>query len=327
MNKSFAIIATLMISISLVMGGISEAQAKRFGGARSFGGKSAFSSPYRRSTSSLPARSAGQKKAYNQNQAARQNMSRRGGLMGMLGALALGGLLGSLFFGGAFENFNFMDILVFGGIAYLLYRLFAARSGQRVQTNTYGRSRYIDDSDDDQNLQPQTQYRENNSQKTGGSAAFDTDILFKKDKNPDTQRQQTFQQDADFEPTVIPDGFDEKDFLAGAEIAFRHLQEAWDNRELAEIRGLTTDKVFAEIQEQLRASNESNKTEILKLQSELLEVREVGSELQAVVLFDCIMRENTDKQTEQVIEVWHFIKPKSSIQPKWYLDGIQQLED
>ena len=68
----------------------------------------------------------------------------------------------------------------------------------------------------------------------------------------------------------------------------------------------------------------------MKLQSELLEVREVGSELQAVVLFDCIMRENTDEQTEQteqVREVWHFIKPKSSIQPKWYLDGIQQLED
>jgi len=49
--------------------------------------------------------------------------------MGMLGGLALGGLLGSLFFCGAFENINFMDILVFGGIAFLLYKLFAARKG------------------------------------------------------------------------------------------------------------------------------------------------------------------------------------------------------
>lgn len=319
MTKNFGIVATLIITLSLAMDGISDAEAKRFGGARSFGGKSAFSSPYRRSTTSQPTRSANQQKAYKQNQAARQTMSKRGGLMGMLGALALGGLIGSLFFGGAFENFNFMDILVFGGIAYMLYRLFAAKSGQ-TQAPAYGRSTYND------YQAPQTQYRDNRSQHANSSAAFDTDILFDKDKKSDVHAQENFQQDTDFEPAVIPAGFDEKDFLAGAEIAFRHLQDAWDNRELAEIRGLTTDKVFAEIQEQLQASVEVNKTDVLKLQSELLDVREVGSELEAVMMFDCIIRENPGQQAEQVREVWHFIKPKNSSQPKWYLDGIQQLE-
>ena len=116
-------------------------------------------------------------------------------------------------------------------------------------------------------------------------------------------------------------------FLDGAKIAFANLQKAWDERDLAEIRGLTTDKVFAEIQDQLKASDTENRTEILKLEAELLEVREVGSELEAVVLFDTIMREDNDAQAGQVREVWHFIKPKVSIQPKWYLDGIQQLAD
>ena len=103
------------------------------------------------------------------------------------------------------------------------------------------------------------------------------------------------------------------------------LQEAWDKRDLAQIRGLTTDKVFAEIQDQLRASNGNNQTDVLKVNAELLEVREDGSELEATVLFDCILREDGG-ETEQVREVWHFIKPVNSKQTKWYLDGIQQLE-
>ena len=123
MNRLSGFIVTLLIGSSLIYGGIQDAEAKRFGGARSFGSKPSYSNPYRRSTTK-PTRSASQQRASQQNQAARQSMSRRGGLMGMLGGLALGGLLGAMFFGGAFAGLNFMDILVFGGIAYLLYKLF-----------------------------------------------------------------------------------------------------------------------------------------------------------------------------------------------------------
>ncbi len=324
MNKFFTLAGTLAISLTLALGNISDAEAKRFGGGTSFGSKSIYSSPYRRSTSSQPSRSASQQQAYQKNQAARQSLSRRGGLMGMLGALALGGLLGSLFFGGAFEGFNFMDLLVFGGIAYLLYRLFAAKAGQERHMPAYNRDRY--DQYDDRN-EP-IRYRADEAASDGNrQAGFNTDLLFGKNNKGDADGQSGLQPDADFAPAAMPSGFNEADFLAGAKNAFRTLQQAWDNRDLAEIRALTTDKVFAEIQDQLQASSENNQTDILKLEAELLEVRELGSELEAVVLFDTIMRENPFDQAEQVREVWHFVKGKSSIQPKWYLDGIQQLED
>ena len=304
MNKYTPIAAFLLIALSLSLVGMSDADAKRFGGGSSFGGRSAYSAPYQRSALP-PSRSASQQQATAQNQAARQGMASRGGLMGMLGGLALGGLLGSLFFGGTFENFNFMDILVLGGIAYLLYKLFAAKAGA-VQRPAYNRSAY---DDKPQPMQP-------------NPAGFNTDILFKKDNKP------TAAQDTGFNnPGAVPDGFDPQAFLTGAKRAYTTLQKAWDERDLAEIRGLTTDKVFAEIQAQLKASATENHTDLLKLNAELLEVREIGSELEAVVLFDAIMREDIDAQTEQVREVWHFVKPKISIQPKWLLDGIQQLED
>ncbi|WAK02269.1 Tim44 domain-containing protein [Methylobacter sp. YRD-M1] len=323
MNRYTGIVATLLIGLSLSLGSISDAEAKRFGGGSSFGGRSSFSQPYKRSADA-PARSATQQQqqAAQPNQAAKPSWSR--GLMGMLGGLALGGLLGSLLAGGAFQGINFLDILVLAALAFMLYKFFAAKKA-REQQPVYDRTAgHYDNS-----ASAYTPYQEPQSSSSNPSG-FDTDIMFKKDKPSAEPAMQSFQQDADFgqsQDIAVPAGFDTQAFLSGAKTAFKTLQKAWDDRDLAEIRGLTTDKVFAEIQDQLKASSEENRTDILKLDAELLEVREVGSELQAVVLFDVIMREDADAQTNQVREVWHFIKPKNSIQPTWYLDGIQQLED
>ncbi|MDD1626756.1 MAG: Tim44 domain-containing protein, partial [Methylococcaceae bacterium] len=217
MNKYTSIIAFCLIALSLGMGVMSDADAKRFGGGSSFGGRSSYSAPYKRSAIP-PSRSASQQQASAQNQTARQGMANRGGLMGMLGGLALGGLLGSLFFGGAFENFNFMDILVFGGIAFLLYKLFAARKGA-AQRPAYNRTA---------NNYAEPQPVQSNP------AGFNTDVLFNKDKKPSAG--QSFQPDTDFNNTVtIPSGFDQQAFLSGAKIAFTTLQKAWDDGDLAEI--------------------------------------------------------------------------------------------
>ncbi|MEY2666110.1 MAG: hypothetical protein RLZZ384_281, partial [Pseudomonadota bacterium] len=125
----------------------------------------------------------------------------------------------------------------------------------------------------------------------------------------------------------LPAGFDEYAFLDNAKHYFVKLQKAWDERDFAEIRGLTSDKVFAEIQDQLKSSTDINKTDILKLEAEILEVRDLTSEFEAVVLFDTIMRESEHEHPNQVREVWHFVKSKSGFQSNWILDGIQQLED
>ena len=299
MNKYSFMVAFLVIGVCLVLSGMTDAEAKRFGGGSSFGSRPAYNAPFQRSALP-PSRSASQQQATNQNQMARQGMSQRGGLMGMLGGLALGGLLGALFFGGAFENINAMDILVLLGLAYLLYKLFAAKATQQSSSQ-------------------RSAYEVQSSTMPSNPAGFNTDILFK--KQADLSASQNIQQDN------IPAGFDSHAFLVGAKIAYSSLQKAWDAKELADIRGLTTDKVFAEIQSQLKASTTYNVTDLLKLEAELLEVREIGSELQATVLFDAIMREDINGSAEQIKEIWHFVKPKASIQPKWLLDGIQQLED
>lgn len=310
MNKYTGIIVTFLMGLCLTLGGMSDADAKRFGGGSSFGSRPSYSAPYQRSATP-PARPANQQQqTATQNPAANPVRNNRSGLMGILGGLALGGLLGSIFAGGGFNGINFMDILVFGGIAFLLYKLFAAKKAGSAQQPAYHRT-----ADNNYQQPPSSQ---------AGRAGFNTDILFGNNRDAASE---SHHQSAQFNTSAIPADFDQQAFLAGAKIAFINLQKAWDDRDFAEIRGLTTDKVFADIQDQLKASNTENRTEVLKLEAELLEVREVGSELEATVLFDTIMREDSSAHAEQVREVWHFVKPKVSIQPKWYLDGIQQLAE
>ena len=203
--------------------------------------------------------------------------------------------------------------LLFAGVAYLLYRLFAsrARQGQPVTGTPYGQSA--------PSAGDPVYHRENANQANSASG-FNTDVLFGKGKGGGAFNASAAQS------VNVPANFDQAGFLRGAESAYRYLQDAWDKRDLAAIRGLTTDKVFAELQDQLRASSAVNKTDVLKVNAELLEVREAGSELEATVLFDCILRED-DGPSGQVREVWHFIKLVNSQQAKWFLDGIQQLED
>jgi len=325
MNKLLGLFFTLTLAVSLSLANISDAEAKRFGGARSFGSKSSFSKSYSRKASS-PAKTASQKKATQQNQTARQSMSRRGGLMGMLGGLALGGLLGSLFFGGAFENFNFMDILIFGGIAYLLFKLFAAKASNQSPRPVFTQQNQTSRTKKDP-LSTRS-YQRNDEPNANSTAGFNTDIFSNKSGDSKfTPSSVNTEEDISQETLVLPKDFDEAAFLDGAKGAYKMLQSAWDNKDLSGIRGLTTDKVFSEIQSQLQASDEDNKTDILNIEAELLEFRELSTEMEATVLIDSLLREDADASATQVREVWTFIKPKNSLQSKWYLDGLQQLED
>lgn len=130
---------------------------------------------------------------------------------------------------------------------------------------------------------------------------------------------------------TLPAGFDAAEFLRGAEAAYRRLQAAWDSGELADLREFTTDAVFAEIQDQYRARQGENKTELQELRSYLQGVTETDDQLEARVLFSATLMERDAAspllvEPTEVEEVWHFIKPKRSPRPTWFLDGIQQVE-
>ncbi len=216
-------------------------------------------------------------------------MGGRGMFGGMLGGLLMGGLLGSLFFGGGFSGIGMMDILLIGGGLFLLMRFLRSR-------------------------QPAAQ--------TAGGPSQTHDMNRGAWDNLRTAQQHTSTSAPDY-----PAGFDAQEFLGGAKAAYTRLQSAWDARDMDDLRQFTSPEVFAEIKAQAEADPNPGKTEILLLEASLLEVKTVGNQTIATVLFDTMLREDSaSAPAEQVREAWHFSRYETGGAKHWVVEGIQQLE-
>ena len=122
----------------------------------------------------------------------------------------------------------------------------------------------------------------------------------------------------------IPAGFDVAAFLRQAKLNFVRLQAAHDAGDLEDIRNFTTPEVFAEIRLQLdERGGAAQKTEILSLEAELLEVAEEFRQYIASVRFHGTLRESEGAAAEAFDEVWHLTKPVDGSRG-WVIAGIQQ---
>ncbi len=303
MKSLFNFFTILLASTTLLISGMDVAEAKRLGGGKSFGSKFSFSQPLKKN--SMAKTSAQQKPsspAMQQNTARKQQLAQRGGVMGMLGALALGGLLGVLFMGGAFEGVNFMDILIISLIIFLLFKFLSRRSQQQpAVAGGYGPTD-LDDLGDIDNHQQQR----SGSNQLGGNDNTGEGSSIDELRN------------------ISPKQFDQAAFIEGAKSCFARLQQAWNEGDLSDIRQFTTDHVFGEIQDQHQAGESHGKTEIVSLDAELLSSNDLSSKQEAIVLFRAELTE--DDTSHCIEEVWHFIKPANSQQTTWFLDGIQQVQ-
>ena len=299
MKSIFSFFTVLLACSTLLISGMDVAEAKRLGGGKSFGSKFSQSQPLKKNSMNKNSAQGQQASpAMQQNAARKQQLTQRGGVMGMLGALALGGILGALFFGGAFEGINFMDILIIGLIIFLLFKFMSRRSQQQpAAAGGYGPAD-LDDADNQQ--------RQSASDQLGGHSNMD------EERSIDDLR------------SDAPKQFDQEAFIEGAKSCFARLQQAWDDGDLSDIRQFTTDHVFGEIQDQHQSREKHGKTEIVSLHAELLSSTDLGSKQEAIVLFKAELTE--DGNSHPVEEVWHFVKPANSLQTTWFLDGIQQVE-
>jgi predicted lipid-binding transport protein (Tim44 family) len=287
--KKISYLAILILGLGLIMLTMPDlADAKRMGGGKSFGSKPSNSQSYQKSTP--PPSSPTQQAAPGAAGAAgAAGKGMFGGMFGgMLGGMLLGGLLGSLFFGGGFGP-GLMDIVLIGGGLYLLFRFLRSR---KPAMQTPAGSPPVQDAP---------------------AGAWD--------------HMRTTQAPTGSSQIPMPAGFDADDFLAGAKAAYIHLQSAWDKRDLNALRQFTSDEVFAELETQAKDDPTPGKTDILMVETQLLEVKTEGNQTIATVLFDCMLREDSaTAPAEQVREVWHFSRYDIGGKPNWVVEGIQQLE-
>ncbi len=313
MLKKTGLFLLLPAAFTLLLALADASEARRFGGGRSFGGKGLFSNKrYAKPTAPRKDQSAQQsgKQGQNaQNKNAAAPRSRFGGFGGLLGGMLMGGLLGSMLFGGGFSGINLMDILIIGVVLLLLFKFLGAR--KRAAAGAGGPSRGSPFSVSAP-TGPTGPTAPTGAGPLGGGFGPGGDLS---------------QPAAEPVGPNVPPGFDEAEFLEGAKAVYVRLQEAWDRRDLDDIRDFAAQDVCEEIERQAKEDPKPGRTEILLLEARLLEFKTVGDHTRATVYFDALLREDQAADSSaQTREVWHFTRDESNPGANWRLEGIQQLE-
>lgn len=123
----------------------------------------------------------------------------------------------------------------------------------------------------------------------------------------------------------IPADFDSEGFLRIAKVNFIRLQASNDAGNLDDIREFTSSEMFAEIKLDIDArKGQSQRTDVVTLDAELLEVVSEGHLHIASVRFHGMLREDSNTAAAPFDEVWTLSKAING-NTGWVLSGITQL--
>lgn len=279
MKKGLLIAAALVCGMLLAL---TEAEARRLGASRSIGAQRSVATPPPASAPSRQAQPAPTGQAPAGPAPAPGNR-----WLPLLGGLAIGGLLGSLFGGSGLGGLVLLAVLAVAAIAVL--RLFAGQRGQALPEPAH-----LAGVSGESALAPETS-------DIGGGPRI-----------------------ASAQPS-LPAGFDSEGFLRSAKLNFVRLQLANDGERLDEIREFTTQEMYDELQRDIaQRAGTSQQTDVVRLDADLLELATEAGRHWASVRFSGLVREAPGTPPEGFEEVWNLVKPADGTSG-WLLAGIQQM--
>lgn len=121
-----------------------------------------------------------------------------------------------------------------------------------------------------------------------------------------------------------PADFNATEFLRHARLNFVRLQEANDARNSTALADFLTPDVLAGVQDQWQTEAAAQgKTEVVTLESEILEVTTEGLLYIVSVHFSGLIREDAGAEPQPFAEIWHLEKPLRGA-TGWLVSGIQQ---
>ncbi len=121
-----------------------------------------------------------------------------------------------------------------------------------------------------------------------------------------------------------PADFNATEFLRHAWLNFVRLQDANDARDSSALADFLTPDVLTAVQEQWQTeSAPQGKTEVVTLESEILDVATEGLLYIVSVHFSGLIREEASAEPQAFAEIWHLEKPLRGPMG-WLVSGIQQ---
>lgn len=298
MTRFLVSLFALFLTFALPIGGIGDAEAKRFGGGKSSGMQRSM--PMKRDAAPQQAAPASSPQQAGIPPQAQPKRSWMGPLAGLAAGLGLAALASHFGFGEEMANFLMMALLALG--VFLLVRWFLNRNRAPASAPM----QYAGLGSERTNL-PLEPVSASTTPAPGSVAASLGDS-------------------ATASPRAYPPGFDATAFVREAKLNFLRLQAAYDAGNLDDLREFTSPEMYAEIKLQLeeRGATEQ-RTEVAELNADVADWAEDGGRHVVSVRFQGLITEEAGAALAPFHEVWHLTRPASG-KGGWVVSGIQQGE-
>lgn len=289
MKRLFSIVALLMFTVAVTP----IAEAKKFGGSKSFG-KSYKTAP-------APKQQQQNTNTVGKDQTAKSS-SKKGLMGGLLGGLLAGGLLAA-FFGGAFEGIQFMDILIIGLIAFVIFKLMRGMLGAKQGSMNQHRQQPAFGGNASKFEQPNMQnFEQQPNTNNGGFGGFgaQTDV-----------------------PHNYPPGFDQAAFINGSREHYRILQGAWNHNQLETIEEYVSPSLFEDLKAERAKLDGEQHTDVMYVDAEIVRADYDANKAQLSLQFSGRYRDTVEGVEEEIEDIWHLERDLIVPNAPWLIVGIQ----
>ncbi|HHF3066653.1 Tim44 domain-containing protein [Vibrio diabolicus] len=289
MKRLFSIVALLMFAVAVTP----IAEAKKFGGSKSFG-KSYKTAP-------APKQQQQNTNTVGKDQTAKSS-SKKGLMGGLLGGLLAGGLLAA-FFGGAFEGIQFMDILIIGLIAFVIFKLMRGMLGAKQGSMNQHRQQPAFGGNASKFEQPNMQnFEQQPNTNNGGFGGFgaQTDV-----------------------PHNYPPGFDQAAFINGSREHYRILQGAWNHNQLETIEEYVSPSLFEDLKAERAKLDGEQHTDVMYVDAEIVRADYDANKAQLSLQFSGRYRDTVEGVEEEIEDIWHLERDLTVPNAPWLIVGIQ----
>ena len=287
MKRILSSMIAVFIGVGLVA---AQADAAKVGGGRSMGTQRNITS----APKATPPSTAQQAAPATAAAAAPQSALSR--WAPMLGGLAIGGLLGSMFaggMGGAIGNILMIALLAFAAV-FVIRLLMRGRATPQAAP-------------------------------AGGAPLQYSGLGNETVAAPPPSQAAGFEAQPAPVAANVPAGFDVEGFVRQAKLSYIRMQTANDAGNIAELRDFTTPEMFESLNADITARGGVKQfTDVVTLNADLLEVVSEGGKHWASVRFSGLVREVPGQAPGSFEEVWNLVKPEDG-STGWLLSGIQQM--
>lgn len=323
--------------LSVLMGSVlftqmpEEALAKRLGGGGFSGMKRSVPTQPAQRTPDAPTQNAAPAKpsqaqpgaTTGTTPAAAPRRNWMGPIAGLAAGLGLAALMSHFGMGEAFANVLMMALLAMAAVFVIGWLM--RRFGKGTQAPARGGLAYAGAGNGPgpvQREQPgaaaHNTFRQDNAAFTGASQGH-VPVAFDPALNPPLNGGV-----APGASAALPADFDQAGFERLARMIFIRMQAAHDAGDLNDLRQFTTPEMFAAIRVDLQdRGSQPNVTDVVDVQSEVLDLSEEGDRQIVSVRYHGRIRETVGGPVESFDEIWHLVKPAKG-DGQWAIAGIQQ---